>query len=82
MADRVKILVDGVEHEAPAGAFVAAVLLGLGRAVLRRSPGGTPRGALCGMGTCFECRVTIDGCPGVRSCLEPCRDGLEVELDD
>lgn len=81
MTDRVKILVDGVELEAMAGASVAAVLLGLDRAVLRRSPGGPPRGALCGMGTCFECRVTIDGRPGIRSCLEPCRDGLKVELD-
>ncbi len=42
---------------------------------LRRSATGEPRGPLCGMGTCFECRVTIDGVPHRRSCAEIVRDG-------
>jgi sarcosine oxidase subunit alpha len=40
-----------------------------------------PRGALCGMGICGECRVTIDGQPHQRSCLVLCREGLEVTTD-
>jgi NADPH-dependent 2,4-dienoyl-CoA reductase/sulfur reductase-like enzyme len=30
------------------------------------------------MGTCFECRVTIDGEPHRRACLEPIREGMDV----
>jgi len=33
------------------------------------------------MGICFECRVTVDGDPHRRACLEPVRDGMEVETD-
>jgi aerobic-type carbon monoxide dehydrogenase small subunit (CoxS/CutS family) len=80
MAERVTIKIDGVAFEVAAGASVAAVLFDLGRAGLRRSPQGQPRGALCGMGTCFECRIRVDG-RVVRACLELCRAGLEVELD-
>ena len=29
------------------------------------------------MGTCFECRVTIDGEPHRRACLEPVREGMD-----
>jgi NADPH-dependent 2,4-dienoyl-CoA reductase/sulfur reductase-like enzyme len=32
------------------------------------------------MGTCFECRVTIDGEPHHRACLETVREGMEVGL--
>lgn len=35
---------------------------------LRLSVTGEPRGPLCGMGICFECRATIDGKPHVRTC--------------
>jgi sarcosine oxidase subunit alpha len=31
------------------------------------------------MGTCFECRVTVNGVAAVRACLEPVRNGLIVE---
>lgn len=77
---RCTITVDGAPVEVPEGASVAAALLGLGRARLRASPTGARRGALCGMGSCFECVVTIDGRPGVRACRAPCRPGMEVEL--
>jgi NADPH-dependent 2,4-dienoyl-CoA reductase/sulfur reductase-like enzyme len=32
------------------------------------------------MGTCFECRVTVDGEPHVRACLAPLREGASVAL--
>ena len=43
-----------------------------------RSVTGEPRGPLCGMGICFECRATIDGMPHQRSCQILCAAGMEV----
>ena len=60
---------------------VAALLLGLGLS-LRRSTTGQPRGPLCGMGTCFECRMTVNGESGVRTCNLLCADGMEISTDD
>jgi sarcosine oxidase subunit alpha len=73
------IRVDGDEVHAEQGWSVAAALLNAGHGRFRESLSGEPRGPLCAMGTCFECRVEIDGVPDRRSCLEPCRPGLVVE---
>jgi sarcosine oxidase subunit alpha len=69
--------VDGEPLAAPAGASLAAVLLQSGRLRFRTSCTGQDRGPLCGMGTCYECQVRVDG-RTVRACLEPVRDGMEV----
>jgi hypothetical protein len=42
---------------------------------------GQLRGPLCGMGICFECRLTIDGLPQRASCQTFCRTGMEVRTD-
>lgn len=81
MAGSVTIRVNGTPLSVPADVSLAAALLNAGRTAFRASPTGAPRGPLCGMGTCFECRLTVDGISGVRSCLEPVRDGMEVTLD-
>ncbi|MGD0913172.1 MAG: 2Fe-2S iron-sulfur cluster-binding protein [Terracidiphilus sp.] len=44
----------------------------------RTSVTGEPRGPLCGMGICFECRATIDGIPHRRTCQILCAPGMEV----
>lgn len=75
---RVRIRVDGREVEVARGATVAAALTGLGIATFRVSLTGEPRGPLCGMGSCFECRVSIDGRPLTRACMTLCHDGMEV----
>ena len=80
-ASRVAIRIDGRPFDAEAGSSVAAAVLSSGRLATRRSRRGEPRGPLCGMGICFECRLTIDGAPGVRSCLVPVAPGMEIELD-
>lgn len=49
---------------------LAAALENEGRRELRRSVSGEPRGVLCGMGICFECRVTVEGIPHRRACME------------
>ncbi len=78
MAARVLITVDGRPVEVEAGGSLLTALWNAGQLGLRRSVSGESRGALCGMGTCFECRVTVDGAPHRRACREPVREGMEV----
>ena len=76
----VTILVNGVPRRVPADLSLAAALWRLGIHRFRTDRDGAPRAPVCGMGTCFECRVEVDGRTGVRSCLLPVREGLRVEL--
>lgn len=78
----VTILVDGTPHEVPADLSVAVALLQLGVTRFRTSVDGEPRAPICGMGVCYECRVTIDGVLHQRSCLIPCADGMRVDTPD
>jgi NADPH-dependent 2,4-dienoyl-CoA reductase/sulfur reductase-like enzyme len=80
MPEQVRFTIDGRPAEADAGESLLAALWNAGRRALRASVGGEPRGPLCGMGTCFECRVTIDGEPHRRSCVESVREGMAVGL--
>ena len=48
----------------------------------RTSVSGKPRGPLCGMGICFECRVTINGISHCRSCQILCEPGMDVSTDE
>ena len=73
-----EILVDGVAVPAEEGMTVAAALWNAGRFALRKSVLGEPRGPLCAMGICFECRVTIEDADHRRACVETCRPGLKV----
>jgi sarcosine oxidase subunit alpha len=78
MAEPIAILVDGIPLRVAPGQSLAAALWNAGVTAFRTSVAGEPRGPVCGMGACLECRVTIDGLPGRRACLEPLRDGMEV----
>jgi D-hydroxyproline dehydrogenase subunit gamma len=60
------------------GTTVAAAVLIAGDTAFRTSVTGRPRGPLCGMGICFECRVTINGQAHARSCQILCEDGMKV----
>ena len=81
MAAVVGILVNGNEHRVRGDISLAAALLNAGHPAFRASVGGEPRGPVCGLGTCFECRVTINGVPGRRACLSTVREGMVVVLD-
>lgn len=82
MADgKVKIRIDGQEIIVAPGSSVAAAVLQSGRLATRRSRQGEARGPLCGMGVCYECRLTVDGVPGVRSCLLAVAPGMEILTD-
>jgi predicted molibdopterin-dependent oxidoreductase YjgC len=74
-----EITVDGRAVRVEAGITVAAALWNLQIRGTRRSAAGEPRGPLCGMGICYECRVTIDGVPHRRACLEVCRPGMGID---
>ncbi|WP_163971869.1 (2Fe-2S)-binding protein [Oceanobacillus halotolerans] len=62
------------------GEPIAAALLANGVRTLRHhEEKATPRGIYCNIGHCFECRVTVDGKQGVRSCLTPLQEGMVIE---
>jgi sarcosine oxidase subunit alpha len=75
------LLVNGRQVTVPAGTMVSTAVAAAGASLYRRSVTGEPRGPLCGMGICFECRVTIDGRAHCRSCQVPCAEGMEVRTD-
>ena len=78
MADQVQITVNDSRIEVPAGTSVAAAVMIAGVAGFRRSVSGERRGPVCGMGICFECRLTIDGVAHSRSCQVECVEGMQV----
>ena len=77
-AGTVTVIVDARPCVVPADASVAAALLTAGVAAFRRSVTGEPRAPLCGMGICYECRVTIDEITNRRACLVPVSEGMRV----
>jgi hypothetical protein len=76
-AGAIPLKVNGVSVTVTQGTTVAAAILIAG-ALTRRSVTGEPRGPLCGMGICFECRATIDGTPHQRTCQIICAPDMEV----
>ena len=82
MRSDVTVLVNGRSICVPAGSTAAAAIATAGHAHFRTSITGRPRGPVCGMGICFECRATIDGRPHQRSCQTVCRPGMEIQTDE
>ena len=60
------------------GTTAAVAILSSGIDKFRSSVTGEPRGPLCGMGICFECRVTINGEKHQTSCTRVVEDGMEI----
>ena len=80
MPDQISVKVNGAAISVPSGATAAVAMVIAGQPC-RTSVTGQPRGPLCGMGICFECRVTINGIPHCRSCQTPCEPGMEVNSE-
>ncbi|HBV96764.1 MAG: hypothetical protein JL50_15710 [Peptococcaceae bacterium BICA1-7] len=77
--DQITFTFNGLSYQGLAGEPIAAALLANGVRTLRHhEKSGKPRGIYCGIGHCYECRVTVDGVPGVRACLTPLKEGMEV----
>ncbi len=80
--DKVKLLVNGKEVLAYRGETLLAALMAAGYKKLKKSPiYHESRGPLCGMGTCFECIVTVNGIPNIRSCMTEVEHNMEIEID-
>ncbi|OAJ62337.1 2Fe-2S iron-sulfur cluster-binding protein [Paraburkholderia ginsengiterrae] len=77
-AARLHLTIDGRQIEVEAGTTVAAALVLAEAGGTRLSVSGQPRAALCGMGVCQECRVTIDGRAHALACQTLCREGQIV----
>ncbi len=82
MADAVSLSINGQILLMPAGSTVAAAVLLGGVTTFRRSVTGEARAPLCGMGICYECRVTVNGQAHARSCQIVCAEGMEVRTDE
>ncbi|MGE7838823.1 (2Fe-2S)-binding protein [Viridibacillus arvi] len=61
------------------GESIAAALLANGiRTIRYHEESGTPRGIYCNIGHCFECRVHVNGHQGVRACLTPLEENMDI----
>ncbi|HTW10527.1 MAG TPA: FAD-dependent oxidoreductase [Acidimicrobiales bacterium] len=75
----VRFRFDGRELTAPFGTTVAGALWQEGLRAWRTTRlGGQPRGLFCGIGTCFDCLVDLNGERAVRACLVALQDGDDV----
>jgi predicted molibdopterin-dependent oxidoreductase YjgC len=78
----VNISIDGHRVDAYVGETVAAVLFVEHKIVVRTTTLGMPRGVFCGMGSCFDCLVIVDGVSNTRACMTWVREGMEVRCQD
>lgn len=79
MAERKSVDVDGRRVELDAASTLASALVSSGTHAIRRSAHGEARGPVCGMGSCYECRCTIDGAEQERACLRSVESVSRVE---
>lgn len=73
-----EVNIDGRAVSVADGTSVVAALVMADSMCTRRSVTGEPRFALCGMGQCQECRVTINGVPHRLACQTVCSDGMVI----
>lgn len=78
-SERIRVTIDARTVEVEAGTLVVAALAMAGLRGTRTSVSGQPRAAVCGMGICQECRVTIDGRAHALACQTVCRDGQIIQ---
>jgi len=74
------VRVNGVSVSVPVGTTIAVAIAIAGQPC-RTSVTGEPRGPLCGMGICFECRAVVNGIPHSRTCQLLCEPDMEVRTD-
>ena len=81
MPEPMTITVNGTAIVVPHGATVA-VAIAMAGAACRKSVSGEPRGPLCGMGICFECRAGVNGQSHCPTCQILCQPGMQVRTDE
>jgi D-hydroxyproline dehydrogenase subunit gamma len=80
MSELLSVNVNGVTSQVARGTTVAAAML-LANTASRVSVTGEPRGPVCGMGICFECRAVVNGIAHRRTCQILCEQNMTVETD-
>ncbi len=81
MPETIHVTVNGACIAVPSGATALAAILSTGASAVRRSVSGGPRGPLCGMGVCFECRATVNRRRYARTCQILCSPGMDISTD-
>lgn len=79
MAELISLRVNGRALQVEMGTSVAAAVVVSGERTFHLSVSGEPRAALCGMGICYECRLTVNGRANSKSCQIPVADGMTIE---
>jgi sarcosine oxidase subunit alpha len=77
----ITLTINDQESSVAEGSTVATAILASDAESFRLSVSGEPRFPLCGMGICFECRVTINGTEHQRSCLVLAEEGMKIETN-
>jgi len=77
LKDTFFITVNGTQVRVTSEMSVAAAMMMSGEPC-RTSVSGEPRGPLCGMGICMECRATVNGRKHQRTCQLMCASGMDV----
>jgi sarcosine oxidase subunit alpha len=75
--DQIQITIDQKPMTVAAGSTVA-VAIALASLPCRTSVTGEPRGPLCAMGICFECRATVNGIAHSRTCQLLCEPAMDI----
>lgn len=71
---------DGRTYAGCQGDTIASALWANGIRKLRvHEESGTPRSIYCNIGHCYECRLTVNGKPGVRACMTELKPGMVIE---
>ena len=74
---------NGLSMTAMDGQSVAAALISHDLRITRYTRlQGAPRGLFCGIGSCFDCMIVIDGKRNQRSCITIAQEGMVVEVQD
>ena len=77
----ITFLFGGLELTAPEGQSVAAALITHQERITRYTRReNRPRGIFCGIGSCFDCLIVINGQPNQRSCITEVREGMVIEV--
>ena len=76
--NNIRLTINERQVKVPTGSTVAAAIAITEASAFRHSVSGEPRAPLCGMGICFECRVTINGQRHCLSCQTICEEGMTV----
>jgi len=81
MSSEFTVRVNGRPVVVSQGATVAVAMMIAGEPC-RISVMGEPRGPLCGMGICFECRAEVNRVPHCRSCQILCEPEMDIKTDE